>query len=356
MRYIGNKENLVEKIYFLLQEKNISGETFFDFCSGTASVGKFFKKKGYRVVSSDLLYFSYCLQRSYLVNNAEPNFEQLFTKYNFPSQTLFASPLGLVLQFLDSLEGVEGFIYKNYTPTGTEHLEQPRMFFIDQNGKKIDAIRQQIENWREEELLTDDEYFILITSLIESLSFHSNISGVYAAFQKIWDPRALKPLRLREIEIIKGDKENVALNKNSLDIVQDIECDILYLDPPYNHRQYAPNYHLLETIAKYDNPEIKGVVGMRNYQEQKSVFCNGQAGLKALEKIAENGRFKYLVLSYNSEGAMPQTEIQKVLGNYGKLELIEFDYLRFKSNSNGDTKNKKFIKEQLYVLTSPKIL
>lgn len=353
MRFIGNKENLVERIYRILESKNIKGNSFFDFFAGTSSVGKYFKKRGYQIISSDLLYFSYCLQRAYLVNNSEPVFAKLFETCPTPSGTLCSNPLNKVVDYLNSLAGVEGFIFQNYTPEGTHHLKQPRMFFIAENGKKIDAIRQQIEIWKAEEVITDDEYFILLACLIESVPFYANISGVFAAFQKKWDPRAIKPFRLREIEIIDSNQQHLSFNENSINLVSDIETELLYLDPPYNHRQYAPNYHLLETIAKYDNPEIKGVVGLRNYEHQKSKFCNPLSGIQELNYVAKNGNYNYLILSYNSEGTMPQGEILQTLEAYGKVELVEFDYLRFKSNSNGESKHKKYIKEQLYILTKP---
>ncbi len=126
--------------------------------------------------------------------------------------------------------------------------------------------------------------------------------------------------------------------------------DIIYLDPPYNHRQYAPNYHLLETIAKYDNPTIKGISGMRDYQNQKSTFCNKETALRDLETICQSKNYKYILLSYNNEGVMPQDDIIFIMSKYGDVIVEEYDYLRFKSNNNGTAKYKKFIKEQIYIL------
>ena len=352
MRFIGNKENLLERINTILSAREIEGESFFDFFSGTANVGKFFKKKGYRILSSDLLYFSYCLQQAYLVNNSEPKFDELRKHIPFESSSLFASPLEMVIEFLNSIPGIEGFIYKNYTPEGTKELGQPRMFFIGENGRKIDAIRFQIESWKNDNLITENEYFILLACLVESVPFYANISGVYAAFLKSWDPRAVKPLNLRSIEIVPSNRDNVAFNRDSVELLSAFHTDILYLDPPYNQRQYAPNYHLLETIARYDDPSITGVVGMREYSNLKSKFCNAQAGIEELDRIAGAGNFRYLILSYNSEGIMPPDKIISVLKKYGSVELVEFDYLRFKSNNNGDAKHKKHIKEQLYILTN----
>ena len=127
MRYIGNKESIIEKIFEILQNNGVGGKSFFDFFSGTANVGKFFKSKGYQVCSSDILYLSYCLQKAYIENNTEPSFEKLFSvlpKIN--SGNLFSSPLENVVEYLNSLDGVEGFIYKNYTPEGSKDLEKPR--------------------------------------------------------------------------------------------------------------------------------------------------------------------------------------------------------------------------------------
>jgi adenine-specific DNA-methyltransferase len=290
------------------------------------------------------------LQRAYIANNENLTFENLLPTITFQNNTLFNSPLNRVVEYLNQIEVVNGFVTKNYTPKETADLEIPRMYFSDENGQIIDAIRQKIEFWKEDNLITENEYFVLLACLIETVPFYANISGVYAAFQKKWDVRAIKKLILRPIESIINSKENYCFNQNSIDLVEKVEADIFYLDPPYNQRQYAPNYHLLETIAKYDNPTIKGVSGMRNYDNQKSTFCNAKTAIEELSKIAQNGKFKTLILSYNSEGIMPQEELFYTLKQFGKVDLVEFDNLRFKSNNNGESKTKKFIKEQLYFL------
>ncbi len=350
MRYIGNKENLLPKIYKVLQQKNIQGNSFFDVFAGTANVGKYFKQLGYQVYSSDLMYFSYILQKAYICNNEDCSFEKLLPHLNFKSTQLFSSPLEAVVEYLNQIEPQEGFIYKNYTPEPTLHLEKPRMYFSTENGKIIDAIRLQIEQWKTENLISDNEYFILLACLIETVPFYANIAGIFGAFHKKWDARAVKKMCLRTISLLKNEYQNFAFNEDSVNLVSQIKADIYYLDPPYNQRQYAPNYHLLETIAKYDDPVIRGVSGMRDYSKQKSKFCNVTTALEELEKIAQLGSYHYLLLSYNSEGIMPSNDIITTLEKYGNIELVEFDYLRFKSNNNGQSKYKKYIKEQLYIL------
>lgn len=351
MRYIGNKENIIEKIYQILLSNGIKGESFFDFFSGTANVAKFFKSKQYKVFSNDIMYMSYCLQKAYIENNEEPQFDKLLEHINYTcSGTLFATPLETVVEYLNTIPPIKGFIYKNYTPGGTQDLAMPRMYFSSENGQIIDAIRTQIELWQDKELISEDEYYILLACLIESVSFYANVAGVYAAYQKKWDPRAVKRLVLRPIKLLGNSKRNVVSNVDGMSLINEIDVDILYLDPPYNERQYLPNYHLIETIARYDNPQIHGATGMRDYNGQKSSFCNARTALADLETIASTAKFKWLVMSYNSEGIMPQDDILSMLSKYGKTKLEQFEYARFKSNNNGEAKTKKTVFEQLYIL------
>ncbi len=350
MRFIGNKENLLDKIYQVMQNNEIEGKSFFDVFSGTTNVARYFKKLDYQIFSSDLLYFSYVLQKAYIVNNNEVLFSSLLKQINAGTNQLLPSPLFQVVEYLNNIEPYEGFIFNNYAPTGTKNLKTPRMYFTDDNAKIIDAIRSKIEKWKSEKLISESEYYVLLACLIETVPFYSNITGVFAAFQKKWDVRAKKRLLLRPIEVICNSKENFAFHINSTIIAGEITADIFYLDPPYNQRQYAPNYHILETIAKYDSPIIKGITGMRDYSTQKSAFCNAETGIAELGNIAKNARCKTLLLSYNTEGIMSQEQIIYTLEKYGEVKLVEFDYIRFKSNNNGEAKHKKIIQEQLYIL------
>jgi len=212
------------------------------------------------------------------------------------------------LEYLNKIALKNGFIYNNYSPNGTKNLEQPRMYFTDENAQKIDAIRTQIEEWKNTKLINENEYYILLATLIESIGFFANILGVYGAFKKDWDKRALKPFLLKPIKIIESKKEHFVFNTSSLKLLDKYQYDIIYLDPPYNQRQYAPNYHILETIAKYDNPNIKGVSGMRNYDNQKSTFCNKIKALNDLELICKSKNYKYHTFLHNPKSPYPQVQ------------------------------------------------
>lgn len=169
---------------------------------------------------------SYCLQKAYIENGEEPQFKHLIKSLNIPgkSSSLFATPLEIVLEYLNCIPDVKGFIYENYTPSGTKDLVPHRMYFSDENGLRIDAIRTQIEDWKNSNLVTTNEYFILLACLIETISFYANVAGVYAAFYKKWDPRAVKRLIMRPIEIIPSTETHYVHYGNSLDLVNDINC------------------------------------------------------------------------------------------------------------------------------------
>ncbi len=354
MRFIGCKENLLNFIEQFIKNKDIKGNVFCDLFAGTGSVAKHFKKLGYKIISSDILYFSYVLQKVYIEQNKYPKFTKLIKKLNINvlEETLFSSEsqnAREIIRYLNCLEGTEGFIFKNYSPEGTRGQLYVRKYFTGENAKKIDAIRNKIEEWKNANLINESEYFFILAALIESVPFVANISGTYGAFLKDWDKRAFKKLTLEVPEIIESNETHKVFNINGLDVLDNVKnIDILYLDPPYNERQYAPNYHILETIAKWDNPNIKGITGMRTYDDQKSDFCNSNTGLNALEEIIKKKNYKHLILSYNDEGIMPENKIIELFNKYGKLEISEQNYQRFKSNSNG--KQKKEVKEKIYYL------
>ena len=356
MRFIGCKENLLPFIESFAEERALEGGVFCDLFAGTASVGKRFKQLGYKVISNDLLYFSYALQKAYLELNEYPAFNALAKHLRIDSGGSGHDLLSRksrnargVIEHLNQSEGMEGFFYKNYSDEGTKASRHHRMYFTGDNAKKIDAIRETIESWKTKGLIDEQEYYFLICAIVEAVPFVSNISGTYAAFLKNWDKRAFKKLHLQLPEVIRTKQTHQVFNEDGIDVVSRIgPVDILYLDPPYNERQYAPNYHILETVARWDDPVIRGKTGMRGYQGQKSDFCNPRLGIRALEQILANAKFKHLILSYSDEGIMPEDQIVGLFEKFGKVEVIERDYQRYKSHSNGRAKNG--VKERLYYL------
>lgn len=131
------------------------------------------------------------------------------------------------------------FIANNYSP----HDNCKRMYFSNKNAVRIDFIRNTIESWRTQGLLEEYEYYYLLAALIYSVPSISNITGTYGAYLKTWDKRSFKNLELSRLEVYDNKNLNKAFNCDALELIDKIEGDILYIDPPYNERQYAPNYH-----------------------------------------------------------------------------------------------------------------
>jgi adenine-specific DNA-methyltransferase len=209
-----------------------------------------------------------------------------------------------------------------------------RMYMTDENALKIDYIRNQIEDWKTKELVDESEYYYLLASLIEAVPYISNISGTYGAYNKWWDKRALNKLELKEFDILNNKKNNMAFNEDGINLLNKISGDILYIDPPYNNRQYCPNYHVLETIATYDFPELKGVTGQRDYENKKSSFCMKSTVLESFDNLVKLANFKHIILSYSNEGLMSIKDIESTLKKYGQektFKRYEIPYRRFKS-------------------------
>ena len=351
MRYIGCKTNLLTHIEDVILKNTPRKGVFCDLFAGTHSVAAHFKKLGFQIISNDLLCLAYVFGRALIQNNGLPTFSKL-------TQFLKACHIGLfdgietylrVLKYLNQLDGIpNGFIFNAYCPGGDN--EYNRQYLSDRNGQKIDAVRQQIEVWKQGNLITEDEYYILLLSLLEAVSKVTNISGTYGAYLKGWDGRTYKELTLEPITLIPSDKEHAVCQQDANRLVERIECDILYIDPPYNTRQYITNYHLLETIARYDNPAVYGKTGLRRYSKaEKSAYCSQADCLRTFAALISRAKAKHIIVSYNSEGIMSKAEIRGVLSEKGEMpKLIPIDYRRFKSNSSGGSGNGQTVREYLF--------
>lgn len=341
MRFIGNKTNLLNDIVQVIKE-NCDGteKVFCDIFSGTASVARFFKNR-YKIISNDLLYFSYVLQKGTIENNEIPSFKKLEDKLNIHD----------VFDYLENIdikqEKFNKFIYENYSP----NKKCERMYLTSENALRIDFIRNKIEEWRNKELINKNEYYYLLAALIEGVPFVSNITGTYGAYLKQWDKRAFKKFEMIRLNVIDNNVKNQCYNKNSNDLIQEISGDILYLDPPYNERQYLPNYHLLETIARYDNPEIKGKTGIRVYNSEKSNYCIKNKVYSEMEELIKNAKFKHIIVSYNQDGLLSKNDIETILKKYGNKETYKLYEIPYKQYQNKLTKKLDIHYEYLFYIS-----
>lgn len=335
MRFIGNKQKLVNFLYNPIKGLESENYTFLDLFSGTTSVAQFIKQKGYRVISNDLLHFSFILQKAYIENNDYPIFETL-------CGTNTKDQYQLVIEKLNSITPESDFIHCNYTEDGSGM--KSRNYFSKNNACKIDSIRNQIDIWKRDNEVTALEANILLASLIEAVPYVSNIAGTYGAALKIDDPRKFKPIKMNKIKLINNFRNNQAFNVDGMQLLKHIEADILYVDPPYNARQYPANYHILEQVAIWDKHIRDDTsTGLRNYDTQKSKFCSkkevNDEFAKLIELAVKEAKISHLLFSYSTDGLMSHEYMEDLMSSYGKTEVYKHEYQRYKSNSNGESAN-----------------
>ena len=319
MNYIGSKYKLSQFIKETVKSvvgNDLSQKIFCDIFAGTGIVARVFKKDVKKVITNDIEYYSYVLNKNYIENHKDLEYKQYVEELNN-------------LKLKDT-----GFIYKNYCLGSGSN----RQYFSDINGKKIDAIRQKIEYWFKKNKINSKLYYFLLASLLESADKVANTASVYGAFLKHLKRTASKDMILEPAIFEINDNEHKVYNEDSNVLIKKISGDILYLDPPYNERQYGANYHLLNTIAKYDNFKPLGKTGMREYY--KSQYCKKQSVEKSFEDLISNAKFKYIFLSYNNEGLMNEGTIKSVMKKYGKYDLITKEYQRFKADKTENRNHK----------------
>jgi adenine-specific DNA-methyltransferase len=351
MNYIGSKYSLLDFLETSIRQVvDAQCKVFCDLFAGTGAVGVHFKKLGYQIIANDLQYYSYVLNRHYIGNHRPLPFDGLHNIIPPKNGALFESRLNAVCDYLSNLKGIEGFLYNHYAPSGSLHNGTRRQFFSDENAMKCDAIRTQIEAWKQDEKITDDEYFFLLTTLLESIDARANTASIYGAFLKEIKRSALVPLRLKPAVLVENDLEHQVFNTDVNELITLIRGDILYLDPPYNHRQYSANYHILETVAKYDNPSIHGKTGLRD-EELRSAYCLRSSVKQAFADLIFNANARYIFVSYNNEGIMSLDDIKEILEQRGDYHCFTKRYRRFQADveTNRNIKGNETVEYLHYV-------
>ena len=428
MRYIGNKTKLLPFIGDLLDQYQIAPGRAFDAFAGTAAVGAFLKSRGHSVVGCDLMTFSYVFQRAYVVADAYPSFAGLAddpdiraarASRDFAARvdervarrlaaaaaaaavgapTSVTRPLDEILVFLDScLDPLTSFVSRHFSAPlttlatlrlvhGTSGVNGPRtteqgdtdttparMYFTEERAGRIDAIRHRLHDWRSASAITEEEYYLLLASLLEAADAVANTAGIYAAYIKKWQSNALRELRLRLPLIVpaptgRAGSRPGARQRQTSPVCEahqgDISAiaprlghfDLLYLDPPYNSRQYSAYYHVPELIAAgwFDGPiELRGKTGLLPDGDKKSLWSSRAQCVEALESLMAGADADHVVLSYNSEGIIPDAEIERVFrgaGRAGTFARIAREYPRYRSDRPSAVRRIKShsLRENLY--------
>ena len=326
-RYIGCKTKLLEFIYDTAIDFGANPNCVIaDIFAGTGVVGNYFSEKGYNVILNDTLYSNVVAYKAWL--GAE---EICFEKLN-----------NIIYDFnkINAFELEENYFSQVYGGK----------YFSYEDARKIGYIRDCIENLKDR--LNEREYFYLITSLIYATDRIANTCGHYESF--LSQKPEIKNIVLPQLEINRNAVPATIYNIDANELAKKISCDIAYLDPPYNARQYVNFYHVLENLARWNKPTVFEGNSMKfKRQELKSDYCRNKAP-QLMEDLVMNLDCKLIIASYNntynagsssSVNTISSEEMINILSKRGRVTIKDIDYKAFNS---GKTTLKNH-KELLYV-------
>lgn len=303
IKYLGSKRLFLDQIQDAVFSHFPEAQTFLDLFAGTSRVGHAMKKAGLCVTSNDYLSYAYTLAQCYVEADRQ-DVEHDAT---------------LLLAELQKTPAKGGWFTQNF-------CEQAR-FIHPKNGAKIEAIRCAIEK----KSLSPDLKSVLLTSLIEAADRVDSTCGVQMAYLKSWAKRAHNDLELRMPDLVEASPHGKG--RALLGLAQDhasTKVDVAYLDPPYNQHSYLGNYHLWETLVKFDEPELYGIAQKRvEVRSKKSAFNRKREALEAMKKCVEKLNAKLILVSFSDEGYISKNDMQDLLKTRGEVTTLTRDYKRY---------------------------
>lgn len=324
-RYIGNKARLLDWILQHVREAVPPGATVADPMCGTATVSAGLRERGFKVIAADIMTYSYHHARVRLGLSGPPSFEGLELG-GYPQ----------VLDRLNTLPPLHGLFFQEYSPAGQPAEGcSPRRYFSAENAGRIDAIRDELRMWEEERRINPLEGSLLKHDLVLATNRVANIAGTYGHHRSKWNAGARRSLELRPYVFDEGRTEGHRVLQGRVeDLAPNIKADLCYLDPPYMKRQYAANYHILETLARGDSPVAVGVSGLRDWWDQHSSFCRKTEVWASLATVINTMRCPNFLISYSEDGLVSISDLTAFLEQFGTVSLDTKSIGRFRSNGS----------------------
>lgn len=307
IKYIGSKRTLIPVILDVIRRAG-DFDTVSDLFSGTARVGHALKKNGYRVLANDHNAYAATLARCYVQADAEE---------------VVTAAQKLIREF-NKLPGHAGYFTKTFCVESR--------FFQPKNGERIDAIREAIAAKH----LPPELEAVVLVSLMEAADRVDSTTGLQMAFLKSWAPRARNTLELRVPDVLpraaKGKGE--AFCMDALNAAGHLQADVAYLDPPYNQHSYLGNYHIWESLIRWDKPDVYGVARKRvDVRDRRSLFNSKPRFAATMRQLLNLLSSPVIVVSFNNEGYLNRDDMESMLtslwGGTGKVVTIENDFKRY---------------------------
>ena len=298
IKYLGSKRLLVPRIVAAANAlPNV--RTVLDLFSGTSRVGRALKADGRFVYSNDYLSFCVTLARCYVEATPE-----------------LTDEAERVLSQLRDVPAKAGYFTKTF-------CEDAR-YFHPKNGARVDAIRDAIEKLDLPPLVKA----IALTSLMEAADRVDSTTGVQMAYLKSYAKRAHNDLVLRLPDLLPG--EGKAIHADARETASQLKIDLAYLDPPYNQHSYLGNYHIWETLVRWDRPEAYGVARKRTECREKRSDFNSKRRIKeAFREVVSALNARHIIVSFSNEGYLAPDEVVQVLSQRAFVSTVEVDYKRY---------------------------
>lgn len=299
IKYIGSKRTLVPLIERVAAELPV--ETACDLFAGTTRVGQALRRAGLRVVSNDVATYSEVLGLAYVVAD----------------ESVDRSRVRRILSELEGLPGQPGYF--------TDVFCVKARYFQPHNGARIDSIRSAVDDYD----LDPVERGLVLTSLIEAADRVDSTTGLQMAYLKTWAQRSYGHLQLREPRPVHGPAGSVT-RADANELAGDLDVDLVYLDPPYNQHSYFSNYHIWETLIRWDAPEFYGIANKRvDCREHKSHYNSKRRAHHAFDDLLGRLSVPWMIVSFNNEGFHDPAHVFDVLSNHGYVNFVEVDFKRY---------------------------
>lgn len=357
-RYIGSKTKILNTVLEKIQQIAPARGHVVDLMCGTASVSVALRAANFKVTAVDVMTYSYHHARVALQLNSAPHFtkaKRFIDKYA-PAYSKDLNNYARILEALNLIPERKGYFWKEFSMEGNpKNATKVRNYFSPYNAKRIDGIRFWIKDLHNKKQITDIEHSLLLHDLIMAANDIANISGTYGHYLSKLSGRANDPIKLKPtvFSITFNDDGHKVLRGYAEDLAKSISCDLCYIDPPYMKRQYAANYHILETLAREDSPEAIGESGLRPWRDQYSNFCTKTKIRGSFEKILTEMNCSEFLISYSEDGLLKIKELSSFLSQFGKVKTTTIQNKRFRSNQSslGNTLTEYLIQ----VSTKPKM-